>query len=90
MTRSLMPNAYTPGAANLAPEDAARIARRTRLLGPAYRLFYAEPLHIVRGDGVFRRLGRALPAVRLRFRRRIFRRGGGHLPYDSPNNLVAF
>lgn len=53
MTRTLMPNAYTPGAAALAAEDEARIARRARLLGPAYRLFYAEPLHIVRGEGVW-------------------------------------
>jgi len=30
-----------------------RIARRSRLLGPAYRLFYREPLHIVRGAGVW-------------------------------------
>jgi 4-aminobutyrate aminotransferase-like enzyme len=53
MTRTLMPNAYTPGAARLPPEDEARVARRTRLLGPAYRLFYAEPLHITRGEGVW-------------------------------------
>lgn len=49
----LMPNAYTPGATPLPPEDEARIARRARLLGPAYRLFYAEPLHLVRGEGVW-------------------------------------
>jgi len=54
MTRpTLMPNAYTPGATDLPPEDEARIARRARLLGPAYRLFYAEPLHLVRGEGVW-------------------------------------
>ena len=54
MTRpTLMPNAFVPGAVPLAPQDEARIARRARLLGPAYRLFYAEPLHIVRGDGVW-------------------------------------
>ena len=29
------------------------IARRRRLLGPAYRLFYAEPVHVVRGEGVW-------------------------------------
>jgi 4-aminobutyrate aminotransferase-like enzyme len=29
------------------------IERRDKLLGPAYRLFYAEPLHIVRGEGVW-------------------------------------
>nr|WP_315598343.1 aspartate aminotransferase family protein [uncultured Cupriavidus sp.] len=27
--------------------------RRARLLGPAYRLFYEEPLHIVRGEGAW-------------------------------------
>lgn len=27
--------------------------RRRRLLGPAYRLFYREPVHIVRGEGVW-------------------------------------
>ena len=51
--RPQMPNAYTPGAARLAPEDEARIARRAALLGPAYRLFYEKPLHLVRGDGVW-------------------------------------
>ena len=29
------------------------IARRNRLLGPAYRLFYEEPVHFVRGEGVW-------------------------------------
>ncbi len=29
------------------------LRRRQQLLGPAYRLFYDEPLHIVRGDGVW-------------------------------------
>ncbi len=29
------------------------LARRTRLLGPAYRLFYEQPLQLVRGDGVW-------------------------------------
>lgn len=29
------------------------LARRARLLGPAYRLFYDEPLHLVRGEGVW-------------------------------------
>lgn len=53
MQRHQMPNAYVPGEADLPPEDAARIARRNRLLGPAYRLFYAEPLHLVRGEGVW-------------------------------------
>jgi 4-aminobutyrate aminotransferase-like enzyme len=53
MTRTLMPNAYTPGATPLPPEDEARITRRARLLGPAYRLFYAQPLHITRAEGVW-------------------------------------
>ena len=61
MTKGLMPNGYTPGAAVLSPEDAAMINRRDRLLGPAYRLFYDEPLHLVRGEGVwlYDREGRA-------------------------------
>lgn len=29
------------------------VARRERLLGPAYRLFYENPVHIVRGEGVW-------------------------------------
>lgn len=33
--------------------DAELLARRRRLLGPAYRLFYDEPLHIVRGEGAW-------------------------------------
>ncbi|MFN4131342.1 MAG: aspartate aminotransferase family protein [Paracoccaceae bacterium] len=53
MTRPRMPNAYSPGAATLPPEDEARITRRAALLGPAYRLFYDQPLHLVRGEGVW-------------------------------------
>jgi 4-aminobutyrate aminotransferase-like enzyme len=49
-----MVNAFMPGkSSKLSPEDAALIARRERLLGPAYRLFYADPVHIVRGEGVW-------------------------------------
>jgi 4-aminobutyrate aminotransferase-like enzyme len=29
------------------------VARRERLLGPAYRLFYDKPLHIVKGEGAW-------------------------------------
>ncbi len=29
------------------------LERRRRLLGPAYRLFYRDPLHLVRGEGVW-------------------------------------
>ena len=33
--------------------DSELIQRRKRLLGPAYRLFYDEPFHPVRGEGVW-------------------------------------
>lgn len=32
---------------------AGQLARRQALLGPTYRLFYEEPLHVVRGEGVY-------------------------------------
>ena len=41
------------GEARLDPQDKALIARRASVLGPAYRLFYEEPLHIQRGKGVW-------------------------------------
>jgi 4-aminobutyrate aminotransferase-like enzyme len=41
----------TPGMNDGQSEE--RLARRLRLLGPAYRLFYREPLHLVRGSGVW-------------------------------------
>lgn len=47
-----MPNAFRPGA-DLPEAEAQLIARRERLLGPAYRLFYERPLHLVRGEGVW-------------------------------------
>ena len=53
MSAATMVNAYVPGQGNLAPEDQARVARRARLLGPAYRLFYETPVHFVRGEGVW-------------------------------------
>lgn len=34
-------------------DTTALLERRARLLGPAYRLFYDQPLHPVRGDGVW-------------------------------------
>jgi len=34
-------------------DTAAMIERRNRLLGSAYRLFYQDPVHIVRGEGVW-------------------------------------
>ncbi|MFS2017401.1 aspartate aminotransferase family protein [Massilia sp. CT11-108] len=48
-----MVNAYIPGRADVGPLTAAMIERRDALLGPAYRLMYERPLHIVRGEGVW-------------------------------------
>ncbi|GKS98467.1 aspartate aminotransferase family protein [Acidovorax sp. SUPP3434] len=48
-----MVNAYIPGRAQVGPATEAMIDRRNALLGPAYRLMYEHPLHIVRGDGVW-------------------------------------
>jgi 4-aminobutyrate aminotransferase-like enzyme len=54
MTRSSsMVNAYIPGQGHLSPDDQARVLRRQKLLGPAYRLFYETPVHLVRGEGVW-------------------------------------
>ncbi|AWM87790.1 aspartate aminotransferase family protein [Microvirga sp. 17 mud 1-3] len=33
--------------------ERAIVARRQALLGPAYRLFYTDPVHVVRGEGVW-------------------------------------
>jgi len=47
-----MINAYDPAGADAVPErERQMIARRQRLLGPAYRLFYEKPVHVVRGEG---------------------------------------
>ncbi len=49
-----MVNAFDPARApGFAAEEAALIARRQRVLGPAYRLFYAHPVHVVRAEGVW-------------------------------------
>jgi 4-aminobutyrate aminotransferase-like enzyme len=48
-----MVNAFQEGSADLDPEMRKMIARRKALLGPAYRLFYDNPLHIVRGEGAW-------------------------------------
>ncbi len=49
-----MINAFDAKATNgVAPREQALIERRQRLLGPAYRLFYANPVHVVRGEGVW-------------------------------------
>jgi 4-aminobutyrate aminotransferase-like enzyme len=49
-----MVNAYDNSqSAQIDADDAALIARRSDVLGPAYRLFYQTPLHPVRGKGVW-------------------------------------
>lgn len=37
----------------MSSDTQAMLERRARLLGPAYRLFYEEPFHPVRGEGVW-------------------------------------
>lgn len=51
--RETMGNAFVPGKVQLSPLEEAMIARRQRLLGPAYRLHFEKPLHLVRGEGVW-------------------------------------
>ncbi|WP_236045208.1 MULTISPECIES: aspartate aminotransferase family protein [Pseudooceanicola] len=47
-----MVNAFNPDSlAHLDPALAHAIERRTRLLGPAYRLFYQTPVEVCRGSG---------------------------------------
>ena len=49
-----MVNAFDPQRrGTLDAGEAALIDRRGRLLGPAYRLFYEHPVHLVRGEGVW-------------------------------------
>lgn len=52
-TRDPMPNAFIPGQGALGPVETAMVERRQHLLGPAYRLFYETPVHLVRGQGVW-------------------------------------
>ena len=44
---------YTGESDRLGAAEKALIERREALLGPAYRLFYAEPIHVVRGEGAW-------------------------------------
>lgn len=47
-----MNNAFSPGDAGRLPGRTSELVnRRTDLLGPAYRLFYRTPVHVVRGLG---------------------------------------
>jgi 4-aminobutyrate aminotransferase-like enzyme len=49
-----MTNAFDPETAtDLDPGLAAMVARRQRVLGPSYKLFYEEPVHVVRAEGVW-------------------------------------
>ena len=49
-----MINAFDPGrAAGLEERERAMVERRGRLLGPAYRLFYERPVHLLRGEGAW-------------------------------------
>jgi len=54
MKPELMVNAYDPSEnTTLDTDTAALIARRSRVLGPSYKLFYKNPVHIVRSEGVW-------------------------------------
>ena len=51
--RGDMPNGFNPNdVSRLDAEALAHIERRRRLLGPAYRLFYQQPVEISRAKGV--------------------------------------
>ena len=43
-------NSYS-GGPSTDPDTEKLIEARTHLLGPAYRLFYERPVHLVRGSG---------------------------------------
>jgi len=54
MNSDQMVNAFDASrAGDLSPSVRDLIARRERALGGAYRLFYASPVHFVRGEGVY-------------------------------------
>jgi 4-aminobutyrate aminotransferase-like enzyme len=45
-------NSFRPSTADTLPAPLRQLAeRRERVLGPSYRLFYREPVHLVRGEG---------------------------------------
>lgn len=49
-----MNNGFTAAdAEHLPSEERELISRREKALGPAYRLFYERPIHLVRGEGVW-------------------------------------
>lgn len=50
--RGKMNNSFSPEGLMSLPQDSRELVeRRERLLGPAYRLFYNEPVHFSRGKG---------------------------------------
>lgn len=52
-TRGKMNNAFDPSTAqSLDPGTRRLVERRSRLLGPSYRLFYGTPVQLVRAQGV--------------------------------------
>ena len=52
--RGKMNNGFDPvTAASLDDRTRSMVERRAQLLGPAYRLFYADPVEITRAEGVF-------------------------------------
>ncbi len=46
-------NTFSGSLDDLPAQTRSLIERRERLLGPAYRLFYEQPIHLVRGEGVW-------------------------------------
>lgn len=50
---SSMVNAYAAGTGHVSATAQQLIDRREKALGQAYRLFYREPVHVVRGEGVW-------------------------------------
>lgn len=54
MNKPLMINAFDPKAGTgLDHETEALVARRQKVLGPSYKLFYETPVHAVRAEGVW-------------------------------------
>ncbi|MFT5929979.1 MAG: 4-aminobutyrate aminotransferase-like enzyme [Oceanospirillaceae bacterium] len=51
--KNAMTNAFQPGVADLSPREEDLIARRDKSLGPAYKLFYEQPVEFVRGEGTW-------------------------------------
>lgn len=53
MSTDLMPNRFRPGEVELSRREAELIARRDAVLGASYRLQYRQPVHFVRGEGMW-------------------------------------